>query len=160
MSFGTAQGENVLTRQELRRKAMDLLARREHAVVELEQKLIAKGHPRDDVESVVNVLQQEDLVNDARFTEAFVRYRAVSGHGPIRIQSELREKGVSEDVQASFLDFRDPRWLEQAVQVRCKRFGAEVPVDFKEKARQMRFLQYRGFTAEQVSSTMGNDDAL
>lgn len=160
MGFGQSRSEEVLSQQELRIKAMDLLARREHAVLELQQKLIAKGHPRDDVEQVVDTLRQEGLVNDTRFTEAFVRYRAGSGYGPMRIQSELREKGVNEEVQSSFLDFRDPQWLEQGEQVRRKRFGVDVPVDFKEKARQMRFLQYRGFTAEQIRSVMGSDDGL
>ena len=154
MAFGKIRDDEVLSPQELRIKAMNLLARREHAVAELQQKLIAKGHPRNSVEQVVNALQQEGLVDDARFTEAYVRYRSERGYGPVRIQAELREKGVDEEVQANFLDRRATDWLERGAQVRIKRFGDEAPADFQEKARQMRFLQYRGFTADQASSVL------
>lgn len=157
MSDGGTSAAGTLTHKELRRKAMDLLARREHAVGELQQKLLARGHPAELVQEVVQQLGEEGLVSDQRFTEAFVRYRADRGYGPLRIQAELREKGVDEELQTAYLDFRDPFWLEQSAQVRRKRFGDRPPTDFKERARQARFLQYRGFTAEQLRRVL--DDA-
>jgi regulatory protein len=147
----------------LRKKALDLLARREHSVVELQRKLLAYWQKKnqDDVAQtaaeVLAKLQSEGLVSDERFTEAFVRYRKNNGYGPLRIQAELRERGVSDKIQASYLDFGDPQWLERTVQVRCKRFGAELPKDYKERARQARFLQYRGFTSGQSRQVLGGD---
>lgn len=141
-------------RKTVRKKAMDLLMRREHAVAELQQKLNAKDYDSDIVAEVVEQLINEGLVSDDRFTEAFVRYRANSGYGPRRIQSELRQRGVDEKMQAAHLDVGDPRWFEQAAQVRCKRFGEALPEDFKERARQARFLQYRGFTSEQIREVL------
>jgi regulatory protein len=141
---------------------MDLLARREHSVAELSQKLIAHARRNEfDDEVVANVideLQGEGLLSDERFTEAFVRYRINNGYGPIRIQSELRERGVNEKIQASYLDFADPQWLEQVVLVRRKRFGDSLPEDYKERARQARFLQYRGFTTDQARRALVGDD--
>jgi len=163
------------SRQLLRNKALDLLARREHSVAELHRKLHAyvdggnRGRarggamrPRPDPESideVLNDLQNEGLVSDARFTEAFVRYRANNGYGPQRIQAELRERGVSEKMQAAYLDFGDPQWFERAMKARCKRFGEGNPKDFKERARQARFLQYRGFTTDQAREALDGDVA-
>ena len=144
-------------RQAVRKKAMDLLMRREHAVAELQKKLNSRDYDPEIVAEVVAQLAGEGLVSDARFTEAFVRYRANKGLGPQRIQSELRERGVSEKMQADYLDAGDAQWLERAVQVRCKRFGDAPPVDFKERARQARFLQYRGFTSEQIREVLDND---
>ena len=147
-----------------RKKAMDLLARREHAVLELQQKLLAYARKKDfDVEladKVVEDLQGEGLLSDERFTEAFVRYRTNNGHGPMRIQTELRERGVNEKIRASWLNFADPQWFERAAQVRNKRFGNGLPEDFKERARQARFLQYRGFTTDQIKLALagGNYD--
>jgi len=169
----------------LRKKAMDLLARREHAIEEMRQKLRAalkkkaflakkaasqkmegfedscfseSDHNEEAVvmalEKVIDDLQGEGLLSDERFTEAFVRYRENNGHGPIRIQTELRERGVSEKIQATWLDFSDPQWNEQIAQVRLKRFGADLPGDYKERARQARFLQYRGFTTDQIKQTL------
>ncbi|MCK4587261.1 MAG: regulatory protein RecX [Gammaproteobacteria bacterium] len=172
----------------LRKKAMDLLARREHAIEEMRQKLRAalkkkvffakkaasqkmegfedscfseNDHNDDDVvmalEKVIDDLQGEGLLSDERFTEAFVRYRQNNGHGPMRIQTELRERGVSEKIQAAWLDFADPQWIEQVAQVRSKRFGDNLPGDYKERARQARFLQYRGFTTDQIKQTLAGD---
>ncbi len=151
--------------QVLRNKAMDLLARREHAVAELRRKLQAhvegRGKARnldaDAIDEVLARLQDEGLLSDERFTEAFVRYRSNGGHGPQRIQAELRERGVSEKIAAIYLDFDDPRWLERATRARSKRFGEGKPKDFKQRARQARFLQYRGFTADQVRQALDGD---
>ena len=145
---------------------MDLLARREHAVAELQRKLQAfaqkKGHDVDTkaVLAVVNELQGEGLVSDDRFAEAFARYRMNQGYGPRRIQAELRERGVNEKILATHLDFGDPQWFVQAEQVRRKRFGDDLPEDLKERARQVRFLQYRGFTTDQINQALVEDDCV
>lgn len=146
----------------LRKKAMDLLARREHAVAELQQKVQSYAKKQDldegEVTNVIEELMDDGLVSDDRFAEAFVRYRRNNGYGPRRIQTELRERGVSEKIQTAYLDFADPQWLEQVVQVRCKRFGESLPEDYKERARQARFLQYRGFTTDQVRWALAGDE--
>ncbi len=138
----------------IRKKAMDLLMRREHAVAELQKKLNTRDYGADIVAEVVEQLADEGLVSDVRFTEAFVRYRRNNGHGPRRIQSELHERGVSEKIQAAYLDIGDSQWFACAAQARRKRFGDALPEDFKERARQARFLQYRGFTSEQIREVL------
>ena len=49
------------------------------------------------------------------------------------------------------------QWLERAREVREKKFGRESPRDFKERSRQMRFLQQRGFTSEQIRGAFNED---
>lgn len=39
-------------------------------------------------------------------------------------------------------------WLKLAVEARVKKYGDDIPSTPKEKARQLRFLQYRGFQAD------------
>ena len=156
----------VLPHSSLRKKAMDLLARREHAAAELRRKLEAYVHKQSkkmdfdsgDVAKVVEELESEGLVSDERFAETFVRYRKNNGVGPMRIQTELRERGVSEKIQATWLDFADPLWHEQVTEVRHKRFGTALPGDYKERARQARFLQYRGFTTDQIKQALAGEN--
>lgn len=143
----------------VRKKAMDLLMRREHAVAELQKKLNTRDYDVDIVAEVVERLANEGLVSDERFTEAFVRYRRNNGYGPRRIQSELRERGVSEKIQVAYLDVGDPQWFEHAALVQRKRFGEGLPEDFKERARQARFLQYRGFTSDQIREVLDGFDS-
>ncbi|MBT8092507.1 MAG: RecX family transcriptional regulator, partial [Gammaproteobacteria bacterium] len=49
-------------------------------------------------------------------------------------------------------------WTEMAREIRARKFGRARPADFKDKARQMRFLQYRGFESEQIQAAMGDSD--
>ena len=50
------------------------------------------------------------------------------------------------------LDMQDPIWQEHLDHVRTKRFGSKTPKEMAEKARQIRFLQYRGFDSSQIHS--------
>lgn len=173
VASGARPAAATVSAQALRKKAMDLLARREHTAAELQRKLQAHGRKRqdrdrgaeavadtaaDDIAAmtarVIASLRAEGLVSDERFTEAYVRYRMTRGYGPQRIQAELRERGVDDKIQALYLDGGDCQWLEQVAQVRRKRFGEILPDDYKERARQARFLQYRGFTADQIREVL------
>jgi regulatory protein len=37
-----------------------------------------------------------------------------------------------------------------------RRFGEDVPAEWKERARQARFLEYRGFTGDQIREALGD----
>jgi regulatory protein len=84
-------------------------------------------------------------LDEHRFTEAYIRSRRERGYGPMRIGLELEARGISADLIQQHLDMNDPDWVIRKEQVRQKRFGTTEPKDFPEKARQLRFLQYRGF---------------
>ncbi|VFM95145.1 MAG: regulatory protein [Candidatus Kentron sp. G] len=139
----------------VRQKALGLLARREHSVKELSRKLAAKGIRAELAARAVSRLCEDNLLSDARFTEAFVEQRVEGGYGPIRIRHELRERGVGGDLAARYLSRDEAEWLERAVAAREKRFGPARPADLKERARQTRFLLYRGFESEHIRTILG-----
>lgn len=134
---------------DIRLAAMNLLAMREHSAFELRRKLARRFDDADIVEAVA-VLSAENLQSDERYTEAFINMRKRQGKGPVRIALELKEKGVSEAVISIYLDTSDHDWFDLALAERQKRFGVAEPQNVKERARQMRFLQYRGFTQPQI----------
>jgi len=142
----------------VRATAMNLLARREHSTQELRDKLLARGFDDDEITPALQTLSREGLLSDERFTESFIHSRMERGSGPVKIRAELRQRGVTDEVIANWLDERDRVWLERAEAVRCKKFGSALPVDYKEKARQARFLQYRGFSAEQTRQVLRDDE--
>ena len=142
---------------EARKKAMDLLARREHARGELMDKLAKAGFERDAAAEALDSLAADGLQSDARFVENFVQSRVNQGKGPVRIRADLGQRGVrGESVQLA-LDAVSVDWRELARDVRQKKFGTSAPGDFKERARQMRFLQYRGFEPDQIQAAVGDD---
>jgi len=136
------------------RKALSLLARREHSTMELSRKLAAKGIEGDPVDSVVSRLRRENLLSDTRFTENFVRQRIANGYGPIRIRQELRQHGIEEDTIVQNLPRKEEEWMDRIARVRHKRFGASKPNDHRERVRQMRFLLYRGFSSEHIRKVL------
>jgi regulatory protein len=136
------------------RTALDLLARREHSRRELEQKLGARGFAEDLIEPTLDALEESGELASARFTASFIRARAAKGQGPARIRAELAERGIAREQAAELLREADIDWAALATSVRDKRFGAERPADFKERARQARFLEYRGFDSEQIGSAL------
>ncbi len=142
----------------IREVAMDYLSRREHTRHELLQKLLAKDFDFDDVEAALSRLMEQGLLSDERFTEAYVRQRRLRGIGPLKIRAELRQKGVAESMIDSWLNEQESDWKTQAREVRDRKYGNEVAVELKEKARQTRFLQSRGFSAEQIRYALGDDE--
>ena len=140
--------------KEIRKKAMDFLARREYGFEELVRKLADKGYKRTVVEDELARLSDEGLQSDTRFAEAFVQSRINQGKGPVRIRADLGQRGIRDGIVDGALENAPVDWFELAQQERVKKFGAEPPDGFREKARQMRFLQYRGFEQDHVQEAV------
>ena len=130
--------------------ALRLLARREHSERELRHKLAGRQFGDELIDTLGAELAAQGLLSDRRYAEAYVSGRFERGFGPLRIQSELRERGVATDLVAQSLAELSDAWVDCAARQRDKRFGAGLPEAPHERARQMRFLQQRGFTGDQI----------
>jgi len=130
---------------------MGLLARREYSQFELRARLKARGYTDDLINNVLSELSKENLQSDTRFTESYLRMRVNRGFGPRRIQAELRERGIAEELICEFIDENDAMWSTLVQRVLKKKFGDEPPADFKSRAKQLRFLQYKGFQDVRIS---------
>ncbi|MES1927573.1 regulatory protein RecX [Salinisphaera sp. T31B1] len=134
----------------IRKRAMDFLARREHAYAELVVKLRKREHAADEIGPVLDELVDDGLLSDARYAEAVVRSKSERGIGPQRIRAELTAVGVGDGVIDMAFENVPVDWFALANAVRRKRFGNDVPTDFPTRAKQMRFLQRRGFDTDQL----------
>ena len=139
----------------IRASAIGLLARREHSTGELERKLESRGFDSEATSEVLTELARKGLLSDERYVASFITHHAARGQGPMRIRSELRESGVAPDLVERLLDEADVDWEEAARSVRRKKFGASRPASFAERAKQSRFLQYRGFSQDQIRAAFG-----
>ena len=145
---------------DVRRAAMDLLARREHSRLELSQKLGRRfPHQRELLEDKISILETEGLQSDARLAEAFVRVRTSRGQGPVKIRMELRGKGVPDETISLALEQCGIDWFELVSEVALKKYGdhfrqenVSQRASLKTKAKVSRFLQQRGFSFEHISS--------
>jgi regulatory protein len=139
------------------RAALELLARREHSRRELTRKLATRGFSSDVLVPVLDDLERSGALAEARFTDSFVRARIAKGQGPQRIRAELAQRGIREEAADEVLRSADVDWLDAIRAVRAKRFGPETPSDYAERARQARFLQYRGFDSAQIKAALEFD---
>lgn len=135
---------------DIRRAAMDLLARREHSYRELQQKLSARFADAELVRAELDRLRDERLQSDARFAEAYVHSRAQRLYGPLRIRIELRERGIDDALISMALSAGEIDWQANLQELVRSRFGSGAPADLKEKAKRLRFLQYRGFAGDDM----------
>ena len=151
----TAEQQATEQKSLLRRAAIDLLARREHSRKELLNKLRSRAELLDELEEVLEEvldrLEQDGLFSDERFAESFVRSRIGRGHGPMRIRQELRQKGIENELCALAIEAADADWYELARACRERKFGTGKPKDYRERAKQMRYLQYRGFSMDAIN---------
>src|SRR5690606_4342136 len=122
-----------------------LLARREHGRIELARKLRLRGAPADLIEPALDRLAEEGLLSEARYLESFVRMRANAGYGPLRIREELTQRGISREDTEQALRDSGFDWQEQLIAVWQRKFSGTLPQDQRERAKQGRFLAYRGY---------------
>lgn len=136
---------------ELRERALRYLARREYSRAELAAKLQHHVKAGDDFEqlqpadldALLDDLTANGLLSDARAATQLLHAKR-SRFGVQRITQALRQKGIAEDLIGEVLPGLKETELDTARNVWQKKFGA-LPQDGKEKARQVRFLQSRGF---------------
>lgn len=134
----------------LRRLAMDFLARREHSEQELRRKLQVRAEDEAEVDEVLRQLKVEKLQSDERFIEAYVNHRIGAGIGPMKLRYELRQKGVDEELVEACLEPLADEWDDMMRSQRERKYGAPIPNDYSARMKQARFLQNRGFSPESV----------
>ncbi len=102
------------------------------------------------IEQLLSQLINDNLLNDERFAESFIRSRQAKGQGPVKIRHELQNRGLTAELIDDYLDDSWELWQETLENVRQKKFGAQLPKDYKEQAKQSRFLYQRGFGPEMI----------
>lgn len=102
-------------------------------------------------------LKQDGSQSDQRFTDSFIYNRMQRGYGPLRIRQELRERGVDDGIISGTLNVGNDDWMARLTEVHAKKFGASIPADYRKRARQTRFLEYRGFTSDQIRRLFNPD---
>jgi regulatory protein len=139
-----------------RAAAVALLARRDLPSGELRERLGARGFAPAAIAGALAALAAEGALNDERYAHNYVAYHGGRGRGPIRIGADLRARGLPPELIETALE-SGPDWRAAAVAARARRFGKAAPVSWREKARQARFLQYRGFSADHIRAATGAD---
>jgi len=143
--------------ESLRERALRLLARREHSRRELARKLAPHAENPDEIERVLDELESRGWLSERRVVEQVVHTRRAR-FGARRIERELLDKGISEESVAAALPQLKSGELEAARAVWLKKFGGRQPGRPAERARQVRFLQGRGFDLDVILKVIKGGD--
>jgi regulatory protein len=138
----------VKVQPSLRARALQALARRELSRAELHAKLLCHVSETDNLTALLDDLEKRGWLSDARALEQTVRIRSTR-FGTQRIAHELRQKGISDELISAAIPQMKEGELEAARAVWQRKF-VSPPQDQKEKAKQVRFLQSRGFSMDVI----------
>jgi regulatory protein len=137
-----------------------LLSRREHSEFELRQKLHTREFEAKDIEIAIERLLEKDYLSDTRFAQSTCRHRVNRGYGWRYIANELKQKGVCSTIVQQLQKNCDIDWYLQADLAFNKRFGEsrgdDSQITQKEQAKKIRFLQYRGFSSDEIFSIVNS----
>ncbi len=137
-----------LTGSRLRSYAFAVLTRKEYSKADLIKKLALYAEHQDEVIQLVDELARENYQSDQRVAEMIVRSQMRKGKGPNRIKLALNAKKIDKALVQD--DMKEVDWYEEAYQLKVKKYGTEVTKDPRIKAKQIRFLQYRGFEMDAI----------
>ena len=134
--------------QKLRALAFALLAKREYSKQALFQKLCSYGADQDEAWQLVEELAAAHYQSDQRMAGMLVRQQLRLGRGPKRVQQQLQKHHIEQDLARE--DLAQVDWLAQAYALKLKKFGAEVATEPKMISKQIRYLQYRGYSMDVI----------
>ena len=146
------------------KRAVALLARREHSRVEMARKLtrrLDEGQDRADVDAVLDELQRRDLLSEERFAAAVVRARA-SRYGDARLKQDLKSRGATPRCDRGRARCSPRVGTGASARGLDPSLPAAPPASLQERARQVRFLEARGFSAaviRRVLTGLPGDDS-
>ena len=98
------------------------------------------------------------MQSDERHAELYIRSRAERGYGPQRIAVELKARGTSAEQIRCALAAAECDWPALARRADRKKFGANPDSSFELMAKRRRYLEYRGFAAEQIKTVLDTSE--
>jgi len=139
---------------------MRLLVNREHSRLELYRKLQTRFADSTEIDMVLNNLQERGYLSDERFVEAYIEMRKRKGYGPLRIQAELRERGIGLDLISRYLEEADSdfEWYRLMQGVAAAKFGISPDFGHKTQQKAARFLEYRGFPTSMIRRYLWDEE--
>ena len=137
--------KSLIKDQDIRKKILDLLSRREHSKYELVLKLERRVDSSDKLLKEIDKLSDQNLQSDERFSESYIRSRYNSGFGPSRIKYDLSKRRVAESIINDAFREIDLNWVEKLKKENIKKYGNENPKNMQELSKRTKFFVHRGF---------------
>ncbi|MBL8524759.1 MAG: recombination regulator RecX [Betaproteobacteria bacterium] len=142
--------------RELLSRALALLSRREMGRSEFVAKLVSREFDKSEVEATADWCEAQGFLSESRYVEGTAR-RLSAKYGTRRVAQTLRSKGVAEDAINAAIPELKANEFEQARALWLRKFD-HPPLDAAERAKQVRFLQSRGFGFDLIKRVLAGAD--
>ena len=150
----------------LRERALRILVRREYSRLELRRRLLEHAASEEELDALLDTLEQKKQLSDQRYAESRARVLGRK-YASARIGQELRRQGVGDVDMAQAMQDARAADLQRARTIWQRKFGSRPSFGLNdddsnnasnnassdrtnntaaERARQIRFLQSRGFS--------------
>ncbi|MAD88350.1 MAG: peptidase [Pseudoalteromonas sp.] len=142
-------------KQKLKNYVLWLLGRQEYSRKELTQKLKMKDADDDFIEQLLNWCESLRYIDEHRYCESFLRRQINKGLGQKRVLAEATNKGVDRAQLMALIEEQEIDWFELALETYQRKYGlGDKQLDYKEKAKRVRYMMYRGFGYEEINFAM------
>lgn len=131
-----------------------LLSKRSYGRNELGKKLSVYAQNIEDVEKLLDEMEEYKYIDDNQYASSLLKSEVSKGRGKAKIAQVFKNKGV--DIAKIDEELSGINWFKQALEIKIKKFGAKVETDQKLKAKQIRYLQYRGFGFDVIMKVVGH----
>ncbi|MBE8167244.1 MAG: regulatory protein RecX [Shewanella sp.] len=138
--------------------AVWLLASRDYSRYQIRTKLLDKGYEDPEIETTLERCETSGYIDDSRYASSLIRSHIYKGHGVIRIRQAMHQKGLKSDVIALSIENSECDWFALAKSKAQKKFADKPIVDYKDKAKRIRFLMGQGFDYEQSCYALTLDE--
>ncbi len=140
----------MMSENELYDYAITLLAKKDYSSGSLRRLLSKLTEKEEYVDCVVRRLSDNHYLNDTQLINNLIDKHIKKRHGPTRIKQEIRQKGFPQELIEQKIEESGIDWYSMAKEARIKKFSDTPPAEQKEKAKQIRYLQYKGFSMDMI----------
>jgi len=143
-----------MNEQELYDYAISLLAKKDYSSGDMTRLLTRLTENHAAADAVMNRLMANSYLDDVRLINYLINKHIKKAHGPTRIRQEIRQKGFPQELIEQALSRVEVDWYALARELKVRKFGEDLPAEYQEKNKQIRYLQYRGFSMDMISEAL------
>lgn len=138
-----------MSENEIKAKALYFLARREYAYKELFTKLCKYTRDKDVIIKTLNQLKEKGYLSEERYIRSYLNSK-INKSGILKIKYNLKLKTENTDLIEKVLNENPVNEYDAAKTLWERKFGV-VATDKNQLAKQIRFLQNRGFSFDVIN---------
>ncbi len=154
----TIKYDPITDPKKLYNRALYWLSKRDYSVADFQKKLDKVCEIDEMKNTLLQQLIENDWLSEERYIKAFIRHKVSAGLGHYRIINDLKQHGIKSQDAEHWIEESNTDWFEQAKSTYQRKYGETEIQDHKERAKRFRYMQYRGFSIDQINYAISTEE--